>query len=51
MGRDHALDPQALRGLEFGKGAGSNGATSELFFTAGPDNYANGLFGVITPGP
>ena len=40
-----------LWGLEFGKGAGANGATSELFFTAGPDNYANGLFGVIAVGP
>jgi uncharacterized protein (TIGR03118 family) len=37
-----------LWGLEFGKGAGANGAVNELFFTAGPDNYANGLFGVIT---
>src|SRR4029077_578282 len=36
-----------LWGLEFGKGAGANGAANELFFTAGPNNYANGLFGVI----
>jgi uncharacterized protein (TIGR03118 family) len=40
-----------LWGLDFGKGGGPNGATSELFFTAGPDNYANGLFGVITVQP
>lgn len=40
-----------LWGLDFGKGAGVNGATNELFFTAGPDNYANGLFGVITVAP
>lgn len=40
-----------LWGLDFGKGAGANGATNELFFTAGPDDYANGLFGVITVGP
>jgi len=40
-----------LWGLDFGKGAGANGATDELFFTAGPDNYANGLFGVITVAP
>jgi hypothetical protein len=40
-----------LWGLDFGKGAGANGATNELFFTAGPDNYANGLFGVITVTP
>ncbi len=40
-----------LWGLDFGKGAGANGATNELFFTAGPDDYANGLFGVITVVP
>jgi uncharacterized protein (TIGR03118 family) len=40
-----------LWGLDFGKGAGANGATNELFFTAGPDNYSNGLFGVITVTP
>ena len=40
-----------LWGLDFGKGAGANGATNELFFTAGPENYANGLFGVITVVP
>ena len=29
----------------------NNGAHNQLFFTAGPDSYANGLFGVITVGP
>ena len=48
-GRPISIDQ--LWGLDFGKGAGSNGATNELFFTAGPDNYANGLFGVITVAP
>jgi hypothetical protein len=37
--------------LDFGKGGGANGATNELFFTAGPDKYANGLFGMITAAP
>jgi uncharacterized protein (TIGR03118 family) len=36
--------------VQFGQGAGKNGATNQLFFTAGPNNYANGLFGVITVG-
>ena len=36
--------------LQFGQD-GPNGAHNELFFTAGPNNYANGLFGVITVGP
>ena len=40
-----------LWGLDFGKGGGANGATNELFFTAGPDNYGNGLFGVIKVAP
>jgi uncharacterized protein (TIGR03118 family) len=34
-------------GLEFGGGTSSNGAVNQLFFTAGPSNYANGLFGSI----
>jgi uncharacterized protein (TIGR03118 family) len=37
-----------LWGIAFGGGvAGVNGASNRLFFTAGPDNYATGLFGVI----
>lgn len=38
-----------LWGIAFGLGAlGVNGPTNHLFFTAGPDNYATGAFGVIT---
>ena len=37
--------------LQFGHDAVANGAHNQLFFTAGPDSYANGLFGVITVGP
>jgi uncharacterized protein (TIGR03118 family) len=36
-----------LWGLEFGGGTTSNGKTNQLFFTAGPNNNVNGLFGVI----
>jgi uncharacterized protein (TIGR03118 family) len=36
-----------LWGLDFGKGADVNGKTNQLFFTAGPDNYSKGLFGMI----
>jgi uncharacterized protein (TIGR03118 family) len=38
--------------LQFGGGGGpnANGLTNQLFFTAGPNAYANGLFGVITFG-
>jgi uncharacterized protein (TIGR03118 family) len=50
-GSGRPISINQLWGLDFGKGAGANGATNELFFTAGPDNYANGLFGVITVKP
>jgi uncharacterized protein (TIGR03118 family) len=35
-----------LWGLAFG-GGGASGKPNQLFFTAGPNQYANGLFGVI----
>lgn len=35
--------------LQFGNG-GNGGKPNQLFFTAGPNNYANGLFGMITVG-
>jgi uncharacterized protein (TIGR03118 family) len=50
-GNGRPITINQLWGLDFGKGAGANGAPSELFFTAGPDDYANGLFGVITVTP
>jgi uncharacterized protein (TIGR03118 family) len=34
-------------GIDFGGGTNANGASEHLFFTAGPDNYATGLFGEI----
>jgi uncharacterized protein (TIGR03118 family) len=37
-----------LWALGFGNG-GSSGPGSTLFFTAGPDNETNGLFGTLTP--
>jgi uncharacterized protein (TIGR03118 family) len=36
-----------LWALAFGQGGGMNGNPNQLFFTAGPNAYANGLFGVI----
>jgi uncharacterized protein (TIGR03118 family) len=40
-----------LWALEFGKGnLANNGPTDTLFFTAGPDDESNGLFGSITAG-
>jgi len=39
-----------LWAIQFGNG-GNGGKPNQLFFTAGPNNYANGLFGMITVGP
>ena len=36
-----------LWGIEFGGGTPANGKTNQLFYTAGPMNGVNGLFGVI----
>lgn len=36
--------------IQFGQGGGANGATSQLFFTAGPNNYGDGLFGLVSFG-
>jgi uncharacterized protein (TIGR03118 family) len=36
-----------LWALAFGQGGGQNGKPNQLFFTAGPGGYADGLFGVI----
>ena len=36
-----------LWSLAFGQGGGMNGNPNQLFFTAGPSGYADGLFGVI----
>ncbi len=36
-----------LWGIEFGGGSAANGKKNQLYFTAGPNNNVNGLFGVI----
>jgi uncharacterized protein (TIGR03118 family) len=40
-----------LWALEFGTGSANGGPTGTLFFTAGPDDESNGLFGTITTAP
>jgi hypothetical protein len=37
-----------LWGIEFGGGTAANGQTNQLFFTAGPKNNLNGVFGLIS---
>lgn len=47
-----AIEVNDIWAIQFGHGTepnGLNGATNQLFFTAGPDNYAHGIFGVIDP--
>jgi uncharacterized protein (TIGR03118 family) len=44
------LTIDGLWALQFGKGAANNGSLNTLFFTAGPDGEAHGLFGTITAG-
>jgi uncharacterized protein (TIGR03118 family) len=43
-----AIHIDQLWGITFGGGTPSNGATSQLFFTAGPSNNLAGTFGMIT---
>ena len=46
--RPLAID--GLWALQFGHGAPNNGPTTTLFFTAGPNDEEDGLFGSITAG-
>jgi uncharacterized protein (TIGR03118 family) len=46
-----AIEVDNIWAIQFGHDAVANGAHNQLFFTAGPNSYANGLFGVITVGP
>ncbi len=41
------IEINQLWGIEFGGGTTNNGKTNQLFFTAGPGNNLDGLFGVI----
>jgi uncharacterized protein (TIGR03118 family) len=46
-----AIEVDNIWALQFGHDTVANGAHNQLFFTAGPNSYANGLFGVISVGP
>ena len=43
-----SLTIDGLWALQFGHGAPNNGPTNTLFFTAGPNDESDGLFGTIT---
>jgi uncharacterized protein (TIGR03118 family) len=49
-GSGKVIEVDQIWALQFGQDSPANGAHNQLFFTAGPNNYANGLFGVITVG-
>jgi uncharacterized protein (TIGR03118 family) len=42
-----AIEVDDIWAIQFGHDGGPNGAHNQLFFTAGPDNYGHGIFGVI----
>lgn len=53
-GRLHGADGRLLTidglwALSFGKGTANNGDVNSLFFTAGPNDESEGLFGFLTP--
>lgn len=50
VGLGKPLTIDGLWALQFGHGAANNGPTNKLFFTAGPNDEADGLFGSITAG-
>jgi hypothetical protein len=43
-GNQEVIQIDQLWGIAFGDGAGSNGNTNQLYFTARPDNNFAGLF-------
>jgi uncharacterized protein (TIGR03118 family) len=43
------IGADGLWGLIFGRGERNEGGSKKLFFAAGPNFYADGLFGVISP--
>jgi uncharacterized protein (TIGR03118 family) len=51
---NNKLNPLVIDGLwalSFGGGNSKSGASNELYFTAGPNDEANGLFGKLTADP
>ncbi|HTS34391.1 MAG TPA: TIGR03118 family protein [Candidatus Solibacter sp.] len=42
------LSIDGLWAISFGDGTGKNGAGNSLYFTAGPDDESNGIFGTLT---
>lgn len=49
--RGRTISIPGLWSIDFGVGGGKNGHPNELFFTAGPGGYSEGLFGKIVAVP
>jgi uncharacterized protein (TIGR03118 family) len=45
-----AIEVDNIWALQFGQDGGPNGTHNQLFFTGGPNSYADGIFGMITFG-
>jgi len=45
------LEIEQIWAIQFGRDTAANGLHNQLFFTAGPSEYANGGFGMITLAP
>lgn len=43
-----AIEVDGIWAIQFGQDGGANGAHNQLFYTGGPNNYANGVFGMIS---
>lgn len=48
---NNPIDIDNVWAIQFGQDIGADGRHNQLFFTAGPNGYGNGSFGVITVGP
>ena len=46
--KGNPIEVDDIWAIQFGLGGADNGPTNQLFFTAGPNNYSGGIFGVIT---
>jgi uncharacterized protein (TIGR03118 family) len=46
----NAIEVDNIWALQFGQDGGPNGVHNQLFFTGGPNGYADGIFGMITLG-
>jgi uncharacterized protein (TIGR03118 family) len=45
------IEVEQIWAIQFGHDSAANGAHNQLFFSAGPADYSNGVFGVITLAP